>query len=335
MIERIALSQGGTGDLGRSRDQHASSPISATTPPRSPTSSRRRRPAASPRSPAPPTTPAGARSIRSTFASKLVPNIHVIGDACIAGGIPKSASARNAQGKACAAAIVAMLAGKAPETPRLTGACYNTVAPGYAFSLSGIYQPKDGQFAEVEGGDAARSMRRARCAQREAEAARNLVQDDHGGSLWLDRRPISRSAGSPACCSRCPARPARRRCGPTPSSATPFRNRSRPARATRRAAARSSSNAPALASSATAAHFPNRNSRAIWRPTLPVPAAAGPKASFGCGWWMRPASMPRPSCRPIIASTACNRVGTPWRGKPILSAEQIEDIVAYLVTLRE
>jgi sulfur-oxidizing protein SoxX len=30
-----------------------------------------------------------------------------------------------------------------------------------------------------------------------------------------------------------------------------------------------------------------------------------------------------------------DRVGAPWRGKPILSAEQIEDIVAYLVTLRE
>jgi len=29
------------------------------------------------------------------------------------------------------------------------------------------------------------------------------------------------------------------------------------------------------------------------------------------------------------------RVGPNWRGKPILSAEQIEDIVAYLVTLRE
>jgi sulfur-oxidizing protein SoxX len=29
------------------------------------------------------------------------------------------------------------------------------------------------------------------------------------------------------------------------------------------------------------------------------------------------------------------RVGTAWRGKPILSAEQIEDIVAYLVSLRE
>jgi L-cysteine S-thiosulfotransferase len=30
-----------------------------------------------------------------------------------------------------------------------------------------------------------------------------------------------------------------------------------------------------------------------------------------------------------------SRVGTPWRGKPILSAEQIEDIVAYLLSLRE
>jgi sulfur-oxidizing protein SoxX len=30
-----------------------------------------------------------------------------------------------------------------------------------------------------------------------------------------------------------------------------------------------------------------------------------------------------------------DRVGPAWRGKPILSAEQIEDMVAYLTTLRE
>jgi sulfur-oxidizing protein SoxX len=30
-----------------------------------------------------------------------------------------------------------------------------------------------------------------------------------------------------------------------------------------------------------------------------------------------------------------DRVGPAWRGKPMLSAEQIEDIVAYLATLRE
>lgn len=105
-----------------------------------------------------------------SFASKRVPNIHVIGDACIAGQIPKAASAASAQGKACAAGIVAILSGKAPETPRLNGACYNTVAPGYAFSLSGVYQPKDGQFAEVEGTTSAVNAPRE-VRQREAEAA--------------------------------------------------------------------------------------------------------------------------------------------------------------------
>ena len=30
-----------------------------------------------------------------------------------------------------------------------------------------------------------------------------------------------------------------------------------------------------------------------------------------------------------------HRAGTAWRGKPILSAEQIEDMVAYLASLRE
>lgn len=87
-----------------------------------------------------------------TFESKLVTHIHVIGDACLGGGIPKSASAASAQGKACAAAIVNLLAGRVPEAPRLTGVCYNTVAPGYGFSLAGNYQPKGDIFAEVEGG---------------------------------------------------------------------------------------------------------------------------------------------------------------------------------------
>jgi sulfide dehydrogenase [flavocytochrome c] flavoprotein subunit len=99
-----------------------------------------------------------------SFASKLVPNIHVIGDACIGGGIPKSASAASAQGKACAEAVAKLLLGVTPAIPKLTGACYNTVAPGYAFSQTGIYQPRDGMFAEIEGGstspvDAPREVR--------------------------------------------------------------------------------------------------------------------------------------------------------------------------------
>jgi sulfide dehydrogenase [flavocytochrome c] flavoprotein subunit len=107
-----------------------------------------------------------------SFVSKLVPNIHVIGDACIAGQLPKSASAAQAQGKACAAVIVNLMSGKPPETPRLTGACYNTVEPGYAFSLSGVYQPKDGQFAEVESATSPVNAPREE-RQREAERADN------------------------------------------------------------------------------------------------------------------------------------------------------------------
>lgn len=107
-----------------------------------------------------------------TFESKLVTHIHVIGDACLGGGIPKSASAAGAQGKACAAAIVNLLAGRAPEAPRLTGVCYNTVAPGYGFSLAGNYQPKGDIFAEVEGGatspvDAPRELRAREAAEAE------------------------------------------------------------------------------------------------------------------------------------------------------------------------
>jgi len=107
-----------------------------------------------------------------TFESKLVQNIHVIGDACLGGGIPKSASAASAQGKACAAAIVNLLAGRTPETPRLTGVCYNTVAPGFGFSLAGNYQPRGDIFAEVEGGatspvDAPRELRAREAAEAE------------------------------------------------------------------------------------------------------------------------------------------------------------------------
>ena len=49
-----------------------------------------------------------------TFESKLVPNIHVVGDAAIAGAMPKSAFAANAQAKVCAAALVRLLRGESP-----------------------------------------------------------------------------------------------------------------------------------------------------------------------------------------------------------------------------
>ena len=38
---------------------------------------------------------------------------------------------------------------------------------------------------------------------------------------------------------------------------------------------------------------------------------------------------------PFHSIDGLNRVGPAWRGKPILSAQQIEDVVAYLMTLRD
>ena len=64
MIEWVGLSNGGALTVGRCRDENARRPTSTNTRPRSPTSSRRRRPDASPSLPASPTAPAGVRSIR-------------------------------------------------------------------------------------------------------------------------------------------------------------------------------------------------------------------------------------------------------------------------------
>jgi len=120
----------------------------------------------------------------TTFASKLLPNTHVIGDACLGGGIPKSASAASAQGKACAAVIVNLIAGKPPEAPKLTGVCYNVVAPGYAFSLAGVYQPKDDIFVEVEGSGASAVDAPREVRAREADEAerwyRAMTVDAYG-----------------------------------------------------------------------------------------------------------------------------------------------------------
>ncbi|MGE0719352.1 MAG: FCSD flavin-binding domain-containing protein [Alphaproteobacteria bacterium] len=86
-----------------------------------------------------------------TFESRLQPGIHVIGDACIAGGMPKSAFAANSQAKNCAAAIVRLLAGRAPDEPRLINTCYSLLAPDYGISIAGVYRPANGVLADIPG----------------------------------------------------------------------------------------------------------------------------------------------------------------------------------------
>jgi sulfide dehydrogenase [flavocytochrome c] flavoprotein chain len=110
----------------------------------------------------------------TTFESRLQPNIHLIGDATIAGAMPKSAFTANAQAKVCAAAIAALLAGGRPLEPKLINTCYSLVAPDYGISVAGVYKPTNGVLADIEGAggvspaDAPRSFRSLEATYAEA-----------------------------------------------------------------------------------------------------------------------------------------------------------------------
>ncbi len=86
-----------------------------------------------------------------TFESLLVPGIHVVGDAAIAGAVPKSAFAANAAAKICAVAVAKLVRGEPPPAPKFVNTCYSVVAPDYGFSIAGVYHPVNGQWLEVEG----------------------------------------------------------------------------------------------------------------------------------------------------------------------------------------
>jgi sulfide dehydrogenase [flavocytochrome c] flavoprotein subunit len=104
-----------------------------------------------------------------TFESKLQQNIHVIGDACIAGGMPKSAFSANSQAKGCAAALAKLLNGEKPEEPKLINTCYSLVAPDYGISVAGVYAPVNGLWTDVKGAGGV-SPAKAPASDRKAEA---------------------------------------------------------------------------------------------------------------------------------------------------------------------
>jgi len=85
------------------------------------------------------------------FESTRVPGVHVIGDACLAGAMPRSASAANSQAKVCALAVAAYFTGTEPPPASLHNTCYSLVAADYGISVSMIYRVSDGAIAAVEG----------------------------------------------------------------------------------------------------------------------------------------------------------------------------------------
>lgn len=86
-----------------------------------------------------------------TFESKKQPGIHVVGDAAIAGTMPKSAFAANSQAKLAAAAIVAALRGGELADATFVNTCYSLIGPQYGISIVGVYRIGERGISDVPG----------------------------------------------------------------------------------------------------------------------------------------------------------------------------------------
>ncbi len=77
-----------------------------------------------------------------TYESTAAPGVHLLGDALLPAPVmPKSGNMANAQAKACAAAVVAMLAGEPPNpAPTLANTCYSFVSDKLAVHVASVHK---------------------------------------------------------------------------------------------------------------------------------------------------------------------------------------------------
>ncbi|WP_428696909.1 FCSD flavin-binding domain-containing protein [Stappia sp.] len=86
----------------------------------------------------------------ATMASKMDGNIHVIGDACIAGDMPKSGFSANSQAKVAAMAIRADLTGSSKFPPRFSNTCWSLIATDDGVKVGARYEAGEEKIASVD-----------------------------------------------------------------------------------------------------------------------------------------------------------------------------------------
>jgi NADPH-dependent 2,4-dienoyl-CoA reductase/sulfur reductase-like enzyme len=90
-----------------------------------------------------------------TYESKAAKGVHLVGDSLqLAPLMPKSGHMANAHGKACAAAVVALLRGEPPNTaPTLSNTCYSWVSDKEVVHVASVhkYDEKDRTMKTVPG----------------------------------------------------------------------------------------------------------------------------------------------------------------------------------------
>ena len=75
----------------------------------------------------------------TTFESTVKKDIHVIGDACIAGAMPKSGYSANSEAKACATNIVNAMNGRELVDMSGINTCFSYLSAKEAVSVTGVY----------------------------------------------------------------------------------------------------------------------------------------------------------------------------------------------------
>ena len=78
------------------------------------------------------------------------PNIYVVGDACIAGDMPKSAFSANSQAKVAALMLRGELIQAQTFPARYTNTCWSLIETDDTVKVGGRYEPKEGKIAAVE-----------------------------------------------------------------------------------------------------------------------------------------------------------------------------------------
>ncbi len=88
----------------------------------------------------------------ASMKSAVDANIYVLGDASIAGDMPKSAFSANSQAKVAAIAIIEGLRGRTPAPPAFANTCYSLIAPKYGISVANVYRVTAQGLVSTEGG---------------------------------------------------------------------------------------------------------------------------------------------------------------------------------------
>ncbi|MDP2155004.1 MAG: FAD/NAD(P)-binding oxidoreductase [Sulfuricella sp.] len=84
-----------------------------------------------------------------TFESTIAKDVHIIGDASIAGAMPKSGYSANSQAKVCVLNIVQLMNGKELIDPSHVNVCYSYLTDKEAVTVSAVYKVAEGKTIAV------------------------------------------------------------------------------------------------------------------------------------------------------------------------------------------